>query len=268
MESKGEVAGASVAVISSSLAIASYIWNLGILQSIFSFMAGAFITYVVQHRLQIDAEKRKEKREHAIVMRDNVYGLIFKEVSKILETMKLVRTEGDAENNLQAIMSHYLYFTVESDLKNQLSSLQERYSKYRTIRWAAEKIVGKSIRKELADTYHVDHLKPDTAMLLRILVGETMMSAFSLMEAIFQRKPPKEFVETEKQKWGNGVAVQVSVSGRPDSNDLSDFESMYERVLREVEKEPLFAEEKEQRKRLIQELEAFLEKVKPLVALK
>jgi hypothetical protein len=268
MESKGEVAGASVAVISSTLAILSYLWNLGILQALFTFMAGAFITYVVQHRLQIDAEKRKEKREHAILMRDNVYGLIFKEVSKILENMKLVRTEGDAENNLQAIMSHYLYFTVKSDFKNQLSILLERYSKYRTIRWAAEKMVGKSIRKELAETYHVDNSNPDNAVWLRILVGETMLSGFSLIEAIFQRKPPKKFVETEKQKWGYGATVQVGISGRPDSNDLSAFESMYERVLGEVEKEPLFCEEKEQRKRLVQELEAFLEQVKPFVALK
>src|SRR3972149_8380569 len=127
MESKGEIAGASVAAVSSILAILSYIWNLGVLQSIFGFMAGAFITYVVQHRLQIESEKRKKEREHAILMRDKVYGLIFMEVSKILENVKLGKTVLTIDNwqNLTTIMSHYLYFTVESDLKTRLSTLLE-----------------------------------------------------------------------------------------------------------------------------------------------
>ena len=268
MEYKGEIIGGSVAAISSLFAVLSYLWDIGFLPSVFSFLSGAFITYVVQHRLQMESEKRKNEREHAILMRDKVYGLIFMEVTKLMENINDGVNEYALEERLDNIMLHYLYFTVKSSLRNQLTSLLERYSKYKTIRNSAEKTLERIVSKELKRLYRVDASHPTAAAYLRIYVGETFESAITIKETVFQKVIPKDFVEKEKQKWGKNVVVHVDISGAHGEVDLKDFEQLNESVLSEVEKKPVFADESEHRKRIIQEIETFLGMVKPFVDLK
>jgi len=261
--SKDEVIGILGTFLSGILALIGFLWSIGALQLIFSFLAGSFSTYVVQHRLQIESEKRKIRRENAILMRDNIYGPIFKEISKILEGVELV--QNWYLENLKGIMAHYLFFTVKQNLKTKLSELLDRVEKYGKIRWTTELMVQDIMRKEIEKSYQVDIGSDMYAAILRLLIGKPMVSAITLKETLFRDIAPKDFMRTETEKWGEGISVEVTIGGRQKS--LSDFESLHEHVLHEIEKESLYIEEKKQRIRLINELEKFLDQIKAFINL-
>lgn len=56
---KDDILGTLGAIVSWIATTASFLWNIGALQIVFSFLAGAFTTYVVQRRLQLESEKRR-----------------------------------------------------------------------------------------------------------------------------------------------------------------------------------------------------------------
>lgn len=70
----------------------------------------------------------------------------------------------------------------------------------------------------------------------------------------------------ETQRWGEDALVEVSIGGKR-SDNLSDFESMYESVLSKAEGEPLYRQEGQLRTLLIDELKGYLEQIKPFVEL-
>lgn len=265
--SKDDIVGIFGAVLSSVFATLGFLWSIGVLQLIFSFLAGSFTTYVIQRRLQMESEKRKISRENAIVMRDTIYGPIFKDLSEILESVKLVdRWDWDILGDLKGIRTHYLFFTISQDLKNKLSELLNRVEKYQTILIATETMLQNIVREETKKVYHVDVGFDARGIRLSLLIGEITVSEITLQQILFLDIAPKDFVRTETEKWGKGILVKVSIRGEK-SDNLSDFESLYKLVLPKIGKEPLYTEERKQRARLINELEAFLEQIKVFVNL-
>ena len=261
--SKDEIAGTLIAVLSSIFAGLSYLWSIGFLQLIFTFLAGSFTTYVVQHRLQIESEKRKTKRDNSIVMRDEIFGPIFMEVSAILEDVQQAKSiDWGISEKLKGVMAHYLFSTINQDLRTKLSQVLDRFEKYERIRRAAELVLQEIIKKEMETVYHVDIGMGEHIPSIGLFIGKIQVAWITLMRSLLVRMEPQDFVRTENQKWGNGVLVNVS--GIP---NLSDFELLYERLLNEIEKEPIYVEEKKQRTLLEDELKAFLEQIKVFVNL-
>lgn len=116
------------------------------------------------------------------------------------------------------------------------------------------------IRKEIEKAHQLDIGTNENTPNLGLLIGKIHVSSITLRTALLRSIEPRDFVTTEMQKWGKDALVEVSIGNK--KGDLSDFESLYEAVLHEVEKESLYREEKEQKIRLINELEAFLERIK------
>ncbi len=99
-----------------------FLWNIGALQIVFSFLAGAFTTYVVQRRLQMESEKRKRKRTRAITLRKSIFGPIFVGLNEILERVKSVQyLPREISEDLERVKTHYLYFTIKKELRNNFS---------------------------------------------------------------------------------------------------------------------------------------------------
>ena len=264
--SKEDIAGALGAILSWIATTASFLWNMGALQLVFSFLAGAFTTYIVQHRLQIASEKRRIKRENAIQMRDTIYGPIFEELSIILEHVETVGPLGwEAEDNLKNVMTHFLFFTIERKLKNKLEELLDMLEKYQNIRRATELKLQNVIKTEIEKACQVDIGTVESTPNISLKVEKIHVAWISLIGIILQGITPQDFIRKEKEKWGENVAIEISMGANKRS--MNDFEMVYDLVLREIENEYIYLEERAQKSRIIKELQSYLEKVRVFVDL-
>jgi hypothetical protein len=263
---RDDIVGILGAVFSALFATIGFIWSVGILQAIFPYLAGAFTTYFVQHRLQMGSEKRERKRENYDLMRDKVYGPIFMQIGKILEACKKPFRESFSPGveNLKEAMKDYFFSTIKQDLKSKLSELVERIETYQNVRFAAEIFYCDITRDVIMKPPFGVDLGRDANPILTLRIGKTMASNISLKEAVFLKLAPKDFVTREKEKYGENVLIEVTIGSRQ-NNSLNDFESLYALVMRKMEKEPLCVEEREQRFRLEQELGSLLDQLEGFV---
>jgi len=246
------------------LAIPGYVFDIEVWKFISPFLAGIFTTYVIQFRLQMESEKRKRRRE----MRDSIYGPMFREVSEILESIKSVQySNSEARQNLKELMANNLFFTIKQNLKDKLSEIMDRAEKYEAIQIATRSRLYDIIREETKKTRDVDIGLDIRAILLRLRIYDVTVDEITLVDALIERITPKDFVRRRMERWGKGIVIQVRIAGGETSNTLNDFESLYDSVLQKVDKESLYHEEKTQRTRLMDELEAFLKQIRPYVVL-
>lgn len=263
--SKEDTIGILGAGLSSFFAIFGFLWNIGAIQFVSSFLAGSFTTYVIQHRLQMEAEKRKTERENAIVMRDTIYGPIFMELSKILEEAKQGRRlEYPPSNALKGVMDHYLFYSIGEELKNRLYEILARIEKYERIYSAVYYKFNDVINKRFKENYNVN-LSP-SELTLRVQLDVIMVDAISLTEILFKGITPENFLENAIKKYGQNTVIDISqvIMG----NNIDTFNSFYKLVLDDVEKEVLYKEEKDQRTYLISELEGFRDQIKVFINVK
>ena len=230
-------------------------------------LLGAFVGGVIGFVGAYLVQKQRFSRENVIEMRDKIYGPIFMDISRILENVRLFQNpNSSSEENLKEIMDDYLFFTIKQDLKSKLSGLMDRLEKYQRVRYAAEEKFGDIAREIVKTTFKVDIGSDVSQISLRILIGKVMASGITLKEVVFRELSPKDFAGEEKKKWGNDIQIDVRNLSEK-GNSLDGFESLYTLVLRKSRKESLYMEEKKQRILLIQELENFLEQIKPYVNL-
>lgn len=230
-------------------------------------LLGAFVGGVIGFVGAYLVQKQRFSRENVIEMRDKIYGPIFMDISRILENVRLFQNpNSSSEENLKEIMDDYLFFTTKQDLKSKLSRLMDRLDKYQRVRYAAEEKFGDIAREIVKTTFKVDIGSDVSQISLRILIGKVMASGITLKEVVFRELSPKDFAGEEKKKWGNDIQIDVRNLSEK-GNSLDGFESLYTLVLRKSRKESLYMEEKKQRILLIQELENFLEQIKPYVNL-
>lgn len=263
---KVEIVGIVVVIIASTFAYYSFLEQIEPLQFVSSFLVGAFTTYVVQHRLQVESEKRRVKREDALTMRDEVYGPIFMEMSKILETIEQAKEPGwEITSILKDMKAQYLFYKMKRDLKNKFYSLVERLDVYQTIYSATELLLLRKIKEAIKESYGIDvGVSRGIARLgLDIVKDAVGVGSIMLEQALIQRMHPTEFIKAKKEAWGEDIFIEVTI-GREKKN-TSNFESLYETVLRNVEKESLYQKEKKQREALITELKTFLRQIEDFV---
>jgi len=108
------------AALSSIMVTIGFLWSIGVLQLVFSFLTGAFTTYFVQRKLQMDSEKRKIRRENIIQLREKIYGPIYEQLCGFLQKLLyfaesavkwryLPKTQlkiGYSENDIRPIFKH------------------------------------------------------------------------------------------------------------------------------------------------------------------
>ena len=92
-----------------------------------------------------------------------------------------------------------------------------------------------------------------------------MASGIDLETAVFLKLAPRNFISKEKQKWGENIELELNI--RDKEKSLENFELLYSTMLDKMEKEPLYPMEREQRMRLIEELESVLGQVEAFVKL-
>jgi hypothetical protein len=264
---KEEILGLLGAVITYLVAYYGFLNGVEFLQFVSAFLAGAFTTFVFQHRLQVESEKRKIGREDAITMRDKVYGPMFMMVSEILESMERVsESPWETVTELEKMKTEYLFYNIGQDLKSKFYTLLERLNVYTTVFSSAQVIVLRKIRKVVENLHDKNISVSLNQVRLRLekVQDAIGVGSITLEEAILRRTSPSDFIKSRKEVWGDDLHVDVSFGGEKKS--ISDFELLYETVLKEMETDPLFQEEEKQRKNLVRELEAFLSEIKSFIS--
>jgi len=144
---KEDVVSGIGAIVSTVAVVLGYLWSIGFIQLMFSFLAGSFSTYLIQHRLQVESEKRRISREHEILMRDTVYGPLFRAMNQILERLEDIRSpdEGTYDKNpmkdIEKVMEHFLFRLSEDELRNKVSRIYDDLVEYRDALQRAERAV-------------------------------------------------------------------------------------------------------------------------------
>lgn len=262
---RDDVTGIIGAISSSIIVMLGFLWNIGVLQLIFSFLAGSFTTYLVQHKLQLESEKRKISRENDIAMRDLIYGPMFVELNDTLERVKEVQPLlMETRDNLDAVLSHYLYPIVNNDLRTKLLSILDRYEKYSGIRRATEVLIRDFIKDEIQEIHKIDIGSNENTPSISLLIGKVHVAWTSLQRILLLKIEPEGYVQMETQKWER-PNIEVSIEGN--RGDLKDFKLLHSNVLSKIKEETLFQEEEKQRNYLINELETFLKKMRSFVEL-
>jgi hypothetical protein len=151
---KDDVISGLGAVGSAVVIFIGFLWNLGLLQLVFSFLAGSFSTYFIQNRLQIQAEKRRIERDYRILMRDKIYGPLY-EVSNLI--LSQIKNSPELSHNelghpqvdgLKGIIDNYLFLLAEKPLKELTFKIRDDLFEYAQVLSKAERAVI-DVSKEL-----------------------------------------------------------------------------------------------------------------------
>jgi len=135
---------ADLGVIGSAiLAGFSWLWNIEIFQFIFTFLTGAFVTYLIQSKLQ----DRIEKRRTAVENIKKIYAPFFLEIKNTKENL-LLNLETKGIGHWTTIINQPEIFCVETDFKNQMVEFCKRANSF------IEKING--IESIVADIFWDD----------------------------------------------------------------------------------------------------------------
>lgn len=260
---KEEIIGILSAIVSYTLAYYGFLEQVEFLQFAFSFLAGAFTTYVFQHRLQVEFEKRRIKREDVITMREKIYGPIFRMMNKILENLELVeRPEWEVTRKLEEMKTDYLFYNMNRDLKSKFYTLVNRLDKYEGIYHATQTMILKEIRDAVKKAHSLDVSVSLGQVWLRLEIDDITVDSITLERALLQGIHPNEFIRANEKEWED-MTIEVTIRGQ--SKNISDFESLYKKVLDKIEGEPLYREEKKQRRSLVKELKIFLDQIKTFI---
>jgi hypothetical protein len=146
---KDDVLGGIGAAGSTIIVFLGYLWNIGMIQLIFSFLAGSFSTYLIQHRLQTQAEKRKAEREHQILMRDKIYGPIYEAFNITFERLKAGPTiidhmigEYSPITEIKRAMDNYLFLLADEQTKEIVRKFYDDLLTYEKLLRKAEAAIN------------------------------------------------------------------------------------------------------------------------------
>jgi hypothetical protein len=234
--------------------------------TILATLSGAGIGGIIGFTSAYLLQRQRFKRENVLEMREKIYGPIFMKISKLLETTKLFDDFGlDGVWGLKQTSDHYLFSNVGKDLKNKLTALSDRLETYQRVKRGAEVVFDDVAKEEVKKASNLQRGDDSSTVWLRSLIGKTMANAISLKEAVFRELAPRDFVAIEKEKWGNDITFEATNVGK--LGNLGDFVSLYTLLVDRMKTEPLYVAEKEQRMRLIHELESFSEQISGFINL-
>lgn len=213
----------------------------------------------------IIVQRQSWKRESTLKMVDVIYGPLFREVNRVHESLKSF--EKPMAGELEKIMSHYLYFMVDEELRKSLSHFSNRIKRYSTIYEAlkgpaneiARKVAEENLEKEKLTDPH------DLSIHYRLFVGHKYLAAISLSEALLKGKTPKGILESIKQGLKES-RILIDVGGY-DYSDLEAVDRVCEKALREIRETPIFQQTKKESKSIIQQSERIIRRIKPFIKL-
>ena len=184
---------------------------LTIIATLLGAGVGGIIGFASAYLLQ----RQRFQRGNVLEMRDKIYGPLFMEVSKLLETTKLFDDFGlGGVGDLKQTSDHYLFSNVGKDLKDKLTALIDRLETYQRVKRGAEVIFDEVAKEEVKKASNAEGGNDPSTVWLGSLIGKTMAGAISLKEAVFRELAPQDFVATEKEKWGNNIAFEATNLGR------------------------------------------------------
>jgi hypothetical protein len=218
------------AIASALAATLGYLWNIGFIQLIFSFLAGSFSTYLIQHRLQIESEKRRIAREHGILMRDSIYGPLFKALNQALDW---IVNFGDVYNknplmDIADTMENPLYLLIGEGLKNEVRRAYDELLKYGDLISMAKRAIYDLALPRLRDAY--PNVKtPDPRLTNFFLNEHGMVSEYiSFEKAILQRSNPIEMLQKVMDNLENPTIEVIMDQER--STDLKKIGQVYAEI--------------------------------------
>jgi hypothetical protein len=213
---KGDAISGIGTVISAIGAALGYLWNIGLLQLLFSFLAGSFSTFLVQHKLQIESEKRTIARDHAIMMRDELYGPLFEALNCARDKITEIKdphgdsANGNALEEIKAAMEDYRFLLVDKDTRGKIQWLHSELLNYSTLLSLASEAISEICRKhahELSPT-----AKPQYATQIWFILYENKMTikVIDLQEAIMKRINPLELFREVGEHFEN-PSIEISL---------------------------------------------------------
>lgn len=252
-ENLGWIIGSIATVIAMAI---GWFLSSGVVVNLLFLLIGSGITYFVQTRTQ----RRAWRRENALTMRDEVYGPLYREISKILENLESIkRPDWEIGQNLKEEMDHYLFYKISPALKTRLNILLDRFEKYNALYLATENKVIDAIRNKVQKAFNVDIQRRSGAVSLTLEIEDVILDSIVLEQALIREVNPTVFVDECKSGWGEDISIKVYMGGT--KKNFDDFQSLYESVLKQVEKETVYKQEKIHRRILIAELGRFLKKI-------
>lgn len=250
-------------IVSTILAALSWLWNIGFLQLLFTFLTGSLATYVVQARLQDRVEKRRIARENSALMREIIYGPLFKQMNQIREDLNSFRTSRSEE--VKEIMKSHLYFLVVSELRDTIEGFCERVERYAFLELTATGVAEKIVRETSQEMLKPPGPTSNLHIVYRFFVGSNLITGVNLLQALLQNKVPEEIMR-EKAAGLNDVTIDITVGGLsyPSNEDVHET---CRRALQKLNSNSLFVQRETERKRLVSEVEKIIARLSQFITL-
>jgi len=256
-----------IGAIGSTLAATiGYLWNIGFIQLMFSFLAGSFSTYLIQHRLQIENEKRRIAREHGILMRDTIYGPLFQALNQALERIEdatdplEVSYDKNPPKKIDEVMENHLYLLVDEELKNELCKICDGLLKYRNLLARAERGVYDLAQSKLNELYpEVKNRDPRQTYFLLSEHGMPIETV-RFIKAILKRSTPLSFFRKTMTDL-ESPEIKV-IMGQEESKDLNKIGEVFAQIEGAAWKEKRLIEFESERKKLVSALKLIIPKLK------
>ncbi len=260
-----DLIGGLGAIGSALVAFLGYLWSVGFVQLTFSFLTGAFSTYVVQHRLLVESEKRKIAREHAILMREKIYGpllRVFTEFLRLTEDAEDPAYSSFPDTPISAfadIMNDYLYLLADEKLRNSVSKIHSELPGYSKLHLSARNAVEEIADSELKKAYPELRIR-SSELTFRLQDHGVMVKAFNFEEAALKKTNPidlfrKEMTELEKPEievYGSGARLE----------DLTKIGAVVEQIVKLAWKESRLIEYDLRRTKLVNDMKEVIIKLK------
>jgi len=254
------------AIGSSVAAFLGYLWNIGFLQLIFSFMAGSFSTYFIQRKLQVESEKRARAREHAILMRDEVYGPLFRAFDAILSGLEnFADTRGSYPYNpvseTQSVVHGYLFLLTEKGLQDKVLMIDQHLSNYSDELYRA-KLAVIDIGNQIFERAHPDFIKTFDSNSVRFILEDhgTGLAQINLVEAVLRRTNPIETFQKSMSELEKPTIKVITSDKRYE--DLGKLSKLFAEIESLAWKEKRLIEHEETRQCLIRALKETIPELK------
>lgn len=255
---------AELGAIASTIMVAlSWLWNIGFLQLLFSFLTGSLTTYIVQVRLQDRAQKRQSTRSNFVLMREVIYGPLFKQTNQISEDLKSFKKPQLRE--IDEIMGIHLYFIVAEELRKLINDFYERVRRYAIVEEATEGVTEQISRKTIEENLKRPHPSADFTIIYRLFVGSKMVKSVDLPQALLQDRTPNEILKVEAAGL-KVISIDIVVGGYSYA-PIEDVHKTCEIALQKMRGNPMFQERESERKYIIREAEKIINLIKPFITL-
>jgi hypothetical protein len=249
---------AGIGTIVSSIASAyAWLYSIGLVP-LFTFITGVFFTIWAQERL----EKKRRKRNFRIQMTKYIYGPLHRELSTILRDLRVFHLPSEA--SLKDIAEDFRFSLVKEELQHQIEEFQKMIPHY-TILW--------SLARKKTD-FHISIVqrkhKIERDIKFNLWVGEGAKEIFivTMEEPIFEDKTPLDYL-TERARRYTNTSMMVHV-GQKSEGAFSKEHRVHQislEILAKVREDASVQEQREERKRLLEECSSLVELIEKEIVL-